>query len=155
MAENIAKNSIEYYMDKYERPVRALSSYLNWLEEHMNVRTDSVYSDSETVMPFPIYDSTLMAFIKQVQNTGILDRNCVYLYTRRRINGVKDELDFIEKARLQDMDDLWAVLSNYVIEGMSRGAKWSEGVSSGIFYHVIRKMLDLLITWSRSVPPKG
>ena len=154
MAGNIAKNSIEYYMDKYEAPVRALSSYLSWLEEHMNVRADSVYSDSDTVMPFPVYDSTLMAFIKQAQSTGILDRNCVYVYTRHRMNSVKDELDFIENAGLQDMDDLWGILSNYVMEGMSRGAKWSEGVSSGIFYHVIRKMLDLLMTWSKSIPTR-
>ena len=148
MAE-IVKYTVEYYEDKYEAALGALSAYMPWLEQHKEQSVSQDYKDSASTMAFPVYDSTLLAFIKQAQNTGLLDRNCVYLFNKRNLRGKQDELDFIAGARLPDMDDLWGLLSYYVLEGMTIGSKWSEGVSSGIFYEVLAKMQGLLQIYAK------
>ena len=145
----IVKYTVEYYLDKYEAAVNALSGYLPWLEQHKEQSVAQDYQDSASTMAFPVYDSTLLAFIKQAQNTNLLDRNYVYLFNRRSIRTVQDQHDFIAKAQLPDLDDLWGLLSYYVLEGMTIAAKWSEGVSNGIFFEVIQKMLNLLQTWGK------
>ena len=79
----------------------------------------------------------------------MLDRNYNYAYSRRGWTGVNDEKNFIAGARLQDMHDLNAILSRYVLEGRTRGAVWSEGVKSCIFCLVIKKMDELLVKWNK------
>ena len=145
----IVKYTIEYYIDKYEAAIGALSAYLPWLEQHKEQSVAQDYKDSASTMAFPVYDSTLLAFVKQAQNTGLLDRNCVYLFNKRNIYNTQDELRFIETAQLPDMDDLWNLLSYYVLEGMTVGTKWSEGVTNGIFFEVITKMQGLMQAWGK------
>ena len=149
MEQKIVKNTVADYMDRYEAPVKALKSYLPWLESHAETDVAQTYQDSSTVMSFPVYDSTLLAFVKQAQNTGILNRNYVYAYSRHNLKTAEDELQFIERAQLADMDDLWCIVSRYVLEGYTRGAAWTEGVKSRVLYSVVKKMDDLLILWSK------
>ena len=149
MSDKIVKYTVEDYIDRYEAPVKALMYYLPWLEKNMETGGAQDYKDSETTMAFPVYDSNLLAFVKQAQNTKMLDRNYHYVYSRHSLRNAEDELRFIERARLQDMDDLWGILSRYVQEGMTQGAVWSEGVKNGVMGGVVRKMNDLLILWSK------
>ena len=154
MSQKIVKNTVEDYIDRYEAAVKALTSYLPWLEQHAEDGGAQDYKDSESTMAFPVYDSTLLAFIKQAQHTNMLDRNYAYVKTRRNLYTWQDELEFIERAQLQDMDDLWGLLSGYVMEGLTRGSVWSDGVRHRIFYSVVKKMDDLLILWSREATAK-
>lgn len=149
MSSKIVKNTVEDYLDRYEAAVKALVSYLPWLEQHAEDGGSQDYKDSESTMAFPVYDSTLLAFIKQAQHTNMLDRNYAYVKTRRNLYTVQDEQNFIERAQLQDMDDLWGLLSGYVMEGMTRGSVWSDAVRHRIFYGVVKKMDELLILWSK------
>ena len=149
MGDNIIKYSVEDYIDRYEAPVKSLTHYLSWMEQHVETGGAQDFKDSETTMAFPVYDSNLLAFVKQAQNTKMLDRNYHYVYSRHSLWEAKDELNFIERAQLRDMDDLWGILSRYVLEGMTRGATWSEGVKNGVLCSVIRKMNDLLVLWSK------
>ena len=137
MSDKIVKYTVEDYIDRYEAPVKALMYYLPWLEKNMETGGAQDYKDSETTMAFPVYDSNLLAFVKQAQNTKMLDRNYHYVYSRHSLRNAEDELRFIERARLQDMDDLWGILSRYVQEGMTQGAVWSEGVKNGVMGGVI------------------
>lgn len=144
----IVKNTIEDYLDRYEAIVKALMSYLDWFDRHAG-ESGADSHEEEGTMSFPVYDSTLLAFVKQVQNSGMVDRNYAYVNSRRSLHGWEDEIAFIERAQLPDMDDLWAILCGYVMEGMTRGSVWSDGVRHRIFYSVIKKMNDLLVMWSK------
>ena len=149
MADKIVKYTVEDYLDRYEAPVKALMYYLPWLEQNAESGGAQDYKDSETTMAFPVYDSNLLAFVKQAQNTKMLDRNYHYVYSRHSLRDAQGELDFIERAQLRDMDDLWGILSRYVLEGMTQGNVWSEGVKNRVLYSVLKKMNDLLVLWSK------
>ncbi len=102
-------------------------------------------------MPFPIYDSNLLAFVKAAQSTNLLDRNYVYVYTRNRLANAKDEILFIQNAEIKDMDDLAGILSKYILSGMTKGTVWAEGVYNGVLYMVVNKMDELLKMWAVKV----
>ena len=98
-------------------------------------------------MPFPIYDSTLLGFVKQAQQTGMMNRNYSYVYTRNHIKNFKDEIRFIDNAEITDMDDLAGILSKYILEGQVRGSVWAEGVYTGVLFKVVDRMRELLHFW--------
>ena len=147
MEEKIRKESIEDFTARYRKGVDLLMKYLPWLEEKSG--EDTAQRCQKGTLPFPVYDSTLLNFVKDAQDTKMLDRNYNYAYSRRGWTGVNDEKNFIAGARLQDMHDLNAILSRYVLEGRTRGAVWSEGVKSCIFCLVIKKMDELLVKWNK------
>jgi hypothetical protein len=100
-------------------------------------------------MPFPVYDSNLLAFVKAAQSTNLLDRNYVYVYTRNHLNSAKDEILFIQDAQITDMDDLAGILSKYILTGMTKGSVWAEGVYNGVLYLVVKKMDELCKFWGQ------
>ena len=85
-------------------------------------------------------DSTLMSFIKEVQRTGLLDRNYVYVYSRNRIRTVADELQIIDRCGIMEMDILKGILSKYVMGGMTKGRLWTEAVYNQVFLKVLMKI---------------
>ena len=101
-------------------------------------------------MSFPIYDSNLLAFVKAAQSTNLLDRNYVYVYSRNRLRNYKDELLFIEKAGITEMDELAGILSKYILSGMTKGIVWAEGVKNGVLYSVVSKMDELVEFWGHA-----
>ena len=105
-------------------------------------------SDLKSI-PFPIYNSNLLAFVKAAQTTNLLDRNYVYVYSRNRLNSPKDELMFISDATIRNMDELAGILSRYVMEGMTKGSVWAEGVRNGVLYNVVKKMDELVRFWGQ------
>ena len=82
------EEDIEYrrkMIRRYRDDVEPLLRYLPWLEEKKGRSVSSSYTGEDLAahsMSFPVYDSTLMGFVRAVQQTKLLDRNYVYVYTR-------------------------------------------------------------------------
>lgn len=149
---NVNENSVEDIVSRYRPEVSKLVPYLNWLKEKSGSEVAQSYSNSDLKsMPFPVYDSNLLAFVKAAQTTNLLDRNYVYVYTRNHLNSAKDELAFIRKAEIRDMDDLAGILSKYILSGMTKGSVWAQGVYNGVLYNVVKKMDDLCKFWGQEL----
>lgn len=147
---NVNENSVEDIVSRYRPELSKIVPYLNWLRDNASHEVAQSYSNSELKsVPFPVYDSNLLAFVKAAQTTNLLDRNYVYVYSRNRLNSAKDELLFIQDAQIRDMDDLAGIISKYVLQGMTRGSVWAEGVRNGVLYHCIKKMDDLVRFWGQ------
>lgn len=134
----------------YRPDVDRLVRYLPWLEEKTGKSVSSQFEDSgigENSIPFPVYDSTLLGFIKEVQRTKLLDRNYVYIYSKNKIKTTEDELKAISQADITHMDILKGILSKYVMGGMTKGRMWEEAVRNRIFLNVVRKMKENLDFW--------
>ncbi|MBQ7954197.1 MAG: hypothetical protein IJ282_00450 [Lachnospiraceae bacterium] len=139
-------------ISEYRAKVEPLLKYLTWLTQKQGTRMVSIYGGegiSENSVPFPVYDGTLMSFIKDAQKTGLLDRNYVYVYSRNRIRSVADEKRMIEQAELKTFDILTGILSKYVMGGMTKSTLWSQAVDEGIFMLVVQKMKDILEFWDK------
>ena len=146
---SVNENSVEDIVLRYRPQLDKIVPYLNWLKDNASNEVAQSYSNSELKsIPFPIYDSTLLSFVKAAQNTDLLDRNYVYVYSRNRLNSAKDELLFIQDAQITNMDDLAGILSKYILSGMTKGTVWAEGVRNGVLYNVVKKMDDLLKFWA-------
>ena len=143
------ENSVQDIISRYKDDVASLVPYMNWLKEHMNQQVSESYSNGESFksIPFPVYDSNLLSFVKQAQQTKMMNRNYTYVYTRNHIANYKDELLFIEDAEISDMDDLAGILSRYILEGQTKGTVWAEGVYTGVLYQLVYKMDDLIHMW--------
>ncbi|MCM1211085.1 MAG: hypothetical protein NC318_05730 [Blautia sp.] len=146
---------IEYrrlVVSEYKPDVMRLIRYLPWLEEKAGKSISQNFSGSgisEHSISFPVYDSTLLGFIKEVQRTTLLDRNYQYIYSRHRIRTVEDELRAIARADITQMDVLKGILSKYVMGGMTRSVLWSDAVKNSIFLKVVWKMKENIEFWDR------
>jgi len=153
----IDKEDIAYrqqVVKKYRADVEKLARYLPWLESKRGMSVQQSYTGSgieEHSIPFPVYDGTLMNFVREAQRTKLMDRNYRYIYSRYRIRIVEDELRAIKRADIREMDVLKGILSRYVMEGMTKGRRWSEAVENGIFLNVVTKMKQNLDFWDHPV----
>ncbi len=131
--------------NEYMKDVELLSRYMSWLEKTSGKQVESFYDGDgeQKLIQIPIYDSTLLAFVKDAKKTGLMDRNYRYVYTRRRIKTVEDELHLIRHAHLKDIDIFKGILSSYVMRGQTKGAVWAEGVRNGVFLELMRRMTAL------------
>ena len=151
------KEDIEYrqqVVNTYKPDIEKLIRYLPWLEEKAAAgdSVEQTFGDNgirENSIMFPVYDSTLMSFIKDVQRTGLVDRNYPYVYSRYRIRTVQDELNAISKADIKEMNVLKGILSKYILGGMTKGRMWTEAVTNRIFLNVIRKMKENIEFWDK------
>ena len=137
-------------VDKYRPIVEKLVTYLSWLETKKGVNVSSTYAGEgigQNSIPFPVYDSTLMALVKLLQTSNLVDRNYVYVYSRNRIKTVEDEIRLIHSSELKDTDNIGAVLSRYVMEGMRKGTMWTEAVSNGVFFEAISQLKKNIEFW--------
>lgn len=152
---SVDEKDIEYrkkVVQEYKPDVERLIRYLSWLEEKSGSVVSETYTGSgigEHSIAFPVYDSTLLSFVKEVQRTNLLDRNYRYIYSRNRIVTNKDELRAISNSDITRMDVLKGILSKYVIGGMTKGRMWSEAVQNRIFLNVVKKMKENLEFWDR------
>lgn len=139
-------------VNTYKADVEKLIRYLPWLEEKSegsvaeNFEGSGIKGHSIT---FPVYDGTLMSFIKDVQRTGLLDRNYPYIYSQYGLRTVQDELNAISQADIKEMNVLKGILSKYVLGGMTKGRMWTEAVADKIFLNVIRKMKENIEYWDK------
>lgn len=141
-------------VNEYRPDVEKLARYLPWLESKVGGSVHQNYSGSgieQNSVTFPVYDSTLMSFVKEAQRTKLMDRNYRYVYSRGKIRTLQDEIRAIERTTIREMDVLKGILSKYVLGGMTKGRMWSEAVESGIFLAVIKQMKENLDFWDRPV----
>ncbi len=146
MAESL-KLSREEIIICYKEDVERLLKFLPWLEKRSGSAASSVYSGEgieKSSMPVPVYDSTLLSFIKEIRTTDFLNRNYVYTFSRYRIKTARDELRVIDACSLQEVSVLGDILSKYVLRGDVKGAVWSEGVSNGVYLALLLKLKDLM-----------
>lgn len=149
---DVRKEGIQEVITKYKGDVEKLIKYLPWLLQNdkknlkNNINPDE--NGSELSMKVPVYDSTLLAFIKTARTTSFINRNYVYTYSTYRIKTAADELKFIERAQIMDMQKLGDILSKYVIKGMTKGSVWSEGMEAGVYCALVSKMKELIEFWT-------
>ena len=139
-------------MNWHRQEIEPLVKYLPWLEQASPSAASTIYKgdglDSNTSLAFPVYDSTLMSFIKVATNSPLMDRNYPYVFTRRNIKTPADERRAIESADYKDWGIICGILSKYVLGGRTRAALWSQGVSERIFYLCVSKMLEIVTQWN-------
>ena len=139
--------SVDEVLICYEEDVVKLLKYLPWLESASGSVTSSIYNGegiAETSMAVPVYDSTLLSFVKTAETTEFINRNYVYTYSRYGIKNVKDELNVIEDCTLMDMTVLGDILSKYIVLGRVKGLVWSEGVKNGVYLALVLKLKELM-----------
>lgn len=137
-------------MEGYRKEVEPLFRYLPWLQEKQGKRVSSNYeNDKLASVSFPVYDSTLLSFVKQVQQTNLTDRNYVYTYYRQGIKTAEDEHRLIAGVTIKNVEVLTAILSNYICGGMRKSWLWPKAVEEGIFLEILLKFKELFTKWDQ------
>lgn len=139
-------------IQKYRQAAGNIFSYLPWLKEKSGDNMVRHYNGNN--MPkhsieIPIYDSTLLGFVKDMNATGLMDRNYVYTFSRNRIRTEQDELRMIEKAELKNIEVIFDIMAKYVLGGMTKSVLWSKGVENGVFYCGLKRIKEILEVWDR------
>lgn len=149
---NSDKLSVEEMVEYYKPDVEQLTPFIPWLEQQQGKWAATIYSGEglgEHSVTFPVYDGTLMSFVKTAQKSSLIDRNYVYVYSHNRIRNAEDEKRFIKNATIKEMGDLWGILSKYILKGMTKATLWSEGVKNGVFLELLLKMQEILAFWDK------
>lgn len=139
---------------EYKQQVLPLLKYIPWLESNAGQRSRSFYQGPEFTehsMSIPVYDGTLMNFVREASNSGLMDRNYRYVYTRNRLKTHDDERRVISAADMRHWDILKGILSKYVLGGQTKSVLWSQGVQENIFLLVLQKMQQLIEYWDKPV----
>ena len=88
----------EQLLESYKQAVRPLLPYLPWLEQSAGKKASSLYSGQDigvNSVSFPVYDGTLLNFVREAGKSPLMDRNYAYIYTRHRIRTHQDERNMI------------------------------------------------------------
>jgi len=135
---------------KYREPLEPYFRYMPWFLERKNKNLEKFYDGDEIsgTFSFPVYESTLLNFVQGIQTTGLIDRNYPYLYSKYGLHSTDEELALIERCGLAEVADILAVVSKYVLGGMTKGRMWNEAVEYGIFYHALARIRDILNVYS-------
>lgn len=131
----------------YKDEVARLMRYLSWLQDKSGTIATEIYNGQgidKSSMTVPVYDATLLCFVKEVKQTDFLNRNYVYTYSRYRIKTAADELRIINACSLQEITVLGDILSKYVLRGDIKGAVWAEGVQNGVYLALLLKLKELM-----------
>lgn len=137
---------------EYKQMVMPLLRYLPWLEQKCGQQVSSLYRGPEFTehsMSIPVYDGTLLSFVREAEKTALMDRNYCYVYSRNRINSHNDERRLIQSADIQDWDILKGILSYYVLGGRTKGVLWSQAMQEKIFYLVLKQMKQIIEYWDK------
>lgn len=137
---------------RYKEALTPFLKYLSWFEEHAGKPTGSSYNgsmDGNNTMSFPIYDSELLNFVKEMNKSSFMDRNYAYIYSRKHLKTPEDERKAIKAASIQDWDLLCGILSKYVIGGNTRSQLWTQAVKENIFLAVLQKMQEIVEYWDK------
>ena len=133
--------------DKYRSDIEKLIAYLPWLEEKSGKsKVSDIYNGDgldEHSISFPVYDGTLLRFVKDAENTQFMDRNYVYVISRNRLKSAEEEVEFVKKQTMLKMDNLGGILSKYVMGGRTKARLWSEAVDKGVFLAVVTRLKEL------------
>ena len=139
-------------IEEYKQAATPLFRYVPWLEKNSGRPGSTNYRGqgfTEHTMSFPVYDSTLMSFIKEASGSVLMERNYSYVYTRKNIKNHEDERKLITAAGVDEWDTLRGILSKYVMGGRTRSKLWSEGVQERIFLMVLEQMRKIIEYWDK------
>lgn len=132
---------------QYKSDMEKLMTYLPWLEEKsgkVKVATNYVGDGlSQGTISFPIYDGTLLRFIKEAESTQFMDRNYVYVISRNRLKSAEEEKRFVQAQTMLQLNNVGGILSKYVMGGRTKSRLWSEAVDQGVFLEIVRKLKEL------------
>lgn len=142
------ENTREMIIEEYQDEVAKLLRYLPWISKKSGADVSSMYTgDGDVkVIPIPVYDSTLLAFIKEAEKTKFMDRNYPYVYSRNHIVTHEDEIRMLKNAKITDIKLFKGILSKYVLGGRTKAALWSEGVESKVFFTALEQLNYLFFT---------
>ena len=141
----------EQIVEKYARDLDRLQRFLPYLEKKGVKDEQNFYKGNGgefKSVPFPVYDSTLLSFVKEANKTQFVNRNYPYVYRRNNIHDVKDEKRLMENAKITDVDLLIGIFSRYIIEGQRKGVVWTEGLQNRIYVDFIRTLNKLFYEFS-------
>lgn len=141
------KLSTDEIVQEYKEDVHRMLKYIPWLESKVGQSVSDTYQGDDLAkksITFPVYDSTLLSFVKEVKGTKLIDRNYMYAYSKYRMHNSGDELKNIKKAKITQINLLRGILSKYVVKGMTKATVWTEGVEKGIFLEVLVKLRELI-----------
>lgn len=145
-------------IEGYKQTVMPLLRYLPWFERNAGRSASSSFGGdniSAHSVSFPVYDSTVMNFVKEASKTSLMDKNYAYIYTRNHIRNHDDERKLIQKAGWKEWNVLCGILSKYVMGGMTRATLWNEAVKEDIFYLVLKQMREIIEFWDRPLDIEG
>ncbi|MCM1045617.1 MAG: DUF6508 domain-containing protein [Candidatus Gastranaerophilales bacterium] len=143
---------VQQLMAENKRVVMPLLRYLPWLEQKSGKSVSSNYQGEgieEHSVPFPVYDGTLMRFVKEAAASSLMERNYPYVYSRNHLKSHDDERKAIASATWKEWDILRGILSKYVLGGRVKAYLWSEAVTEGIFCRVLGKMKEIIEYWDQ------
>lgn len=138
-------NQKEQIIEEYKDDLMRLLRYLPFLEQKGGKDVQEFYEgDGEhTVIPVPVYDSTLLAFVKEAKDTKFMNRNYPYAYRKWRMSDADAERKAMESATLLDIDLFRGILSKYVLEGQRKSVMWTAAVEERIFVTALSRMKKL------------
>ncbi|MBP9995963.1 MAG: hypothetical protein KBT19_01650 [Lachnospiraceae bacterium] len=148
----------EQILLKYSDDINRLAAYIPYLETKSGKTVVNMYDGDDVgakTCTFPVYDSNLMNFIKEMDHSNLMDRNYRYVYSRNRIQGPSDELRVIEQATILQMDQIAGILSHYVMGGRTKARLWSDGVTNGVFLAALSKAKELVDFWTNATTMEG
>ena len=140
------KTGREQIINEYHLSVEPLLRFIPWLEQHAGEMGRVMYGEqgiSEHSLSFPVYDPTLMQFIKEAGQSSLMDRNYAYVYSRNHLKSHEDERALIKKADWKTWHHLKGILSWYVLGGRVKAALWSEGVKACVYLLILMRMRDV------------
>lgn len=140
-------------IEQYRPDTIKLLDYIVYLEKMNGRMVSSNYDQdglAEHSVAFPVYDATLMQFVKDMENTVYMNRNYRYTYTRFGIKNATDELKVIENCSIRQLDVIGDILSKYIMSGRTKGRVWGEGVRNGVYLAAITKAYDLIHFWENA-----
>lgn len=142
---NLKEQIVEEYRDDLIR----LLKYLPFLESKAGKDVQDYYEgDGENkVIPVPVYDSTLLGFVKEARATKFMNRNYPYAYRKWRMPDPASERSAMEKATLMDIDLFRGILSRYVLEGQRKSVMWTAAVEERIFVTALSRLKVLIIDY--------
>ena len=132
---------------KYRSQVEPFFRYIPWFQQKSGKKAYTNYYGEgfkETSMQIPVYEGTLMSFVKEMSKTELMDRNYRYVCNRYHLNTITDEITAISKAELADFEMLTALMTKYVMGGMTKSRYWSDAVEHGIFLDLLVKMKEII-----------
>ena len=144
-------NLREQIVEEYRDDLAKLIKYLPFLEKKGGKDVQEFYEgDGEhKVIPVPVYDSTLLGFIKEVKTTKFMNRNYPYIYRKWNMPNPNAERIAMESATIRDIDLFRGIISRYVIEGQRKSVMWTTAVEEKIFVTALKKLSSLIFDYSK------